>query len=297
MNKTLHRSTFALLLFWSCAAGAADRLKVYAVNYPLAYFAQRVGAEHIDVILPVPADIDPAFWKPGADDIVGLQQADLILLNGADYAKWLKHASLPHRKMVNTSAAFEQDLIAVAQTVTHRHGPGGEHSHAGTAFTTWLDLNQAVQQLAAVRVALADRLPELAETFSRNAEPLEQELLSLDGALIAAVNRNPDRRFVASHPVYQYLARRYNIKLESVMWEADILPDQAQWQALQRLLEAHPAQWMVWEAEPDERSVERLQALGLRSLVFDPCANIPDEGDFISVMKQNIMELEKAFGR
>ena len=34
---------------------------------------------------------------------------------------------------------------------------------------------------------------------------------------------------------------------------------------------------------------------GFDSLVFDPCGNAPDQGDFLSVMRQNIENLKLAF--
>ena len=40
--------------------------------------------------------------------------------------------------------------------------------------------------------------------------------------------------------------------------------------------------------------VQKLQALGVRSLVFDPCGNTPEQGDFLSVMQQNAARLEQA---
>lgn len=283
------------MLLTGFAAEAAERLSVYTVNYPLAYFAQRIGGEHIDVVFPVPADVDPAFWQPDVKDITGFQQADLILLNGAGYAKWIKHASLPRRNRVNTSASFEDEYISVTESITHQHGPGGEHSHAGTAFTTWLDFRQAIEQARTIKQALENKLPEHADTFGQNFMLLEKELDSLDTAMMTLVSKESDRLFIASHPVYQYLARRYNVNLESVMWEPDVIPDSAQWHSLQRKLDIHKAGWMIWEGKPDEQSVERLRGLGVDSLVFDPRANTPDQGDFISVMKNNIMELQKAF--
>ncbi|UCB56042.1 MAG: zinc ABC transporter substrate-binding protein [Thiotrichales bacterium] len=293
--KTLSRLSAMVLLVLVSVASAEDRLQVFAVNYPLAYFAQRIGAEHIDVHFPVPPDVDPAFWQPGADEIAAFQRADLILLNGADYAKWLKQASLPQRKLVNTSAAFQQDYISVEATLTHQHGPGGEHSHAGTAFTTWLDFTQAVKQAATIRAALEKKRPEHQPLFRQNFAVLEQELLALDQSMRAIVSTAPEKPFMASHPVYQYLARRYQIKLDSLMWEPDVIPEPGQWRALQQRLETNPVAWMIWEGQPNAESVKRLQAMGLNSLVFEPGANVPDDGDFISVMKNNIMELEQAY--
>jgi len=295
MNAKIWQRTVIILLAVSFTASADEKLSVYAVNYPLAYFAERIGGSSVNVVLPVPADIDPAFWEPDASVIAEFQQADLILLNGAGYAKWLKHASLPRRKLVNTSAAFQRDYISVEQTVTHQHGPGGDHSHAGTAFTTWLDFNQARMQAKAILSALEKQRPRHADIFIQNYTLLEKDLVSLDQTLTAIVAQDSNKPFIASHPVYQYLSRRYYINLKSVMWEPGIMPEQGQWDALQQLLDTHSAGWMIWEGQPDKQSVARLDELDINSLVFSPCANTPEEGDFISVMKNNIREIEKAF--
>lgn len=295
MNAKFWQIIVSILLVVSFTASADEKLSVYAVNYPLAYFAERIGGSSVNVVLPVPADIDPAFWEPDASVIAEFQQADLILLNGAGYAKWLKHASLPRRKLVNTSAAFQRDYISVEQTVTHQHGPGGDHSHAGTAFTTWLDFNQARMQAKAILSTLENQRPRHADTFIQNYTLLEKDLVSLDQALSAIVAQDSNKPFIASHPVYQYLARRYNINMKSVMWEPEIMPEQNQWDALQQLLATHDAKWMIWEGQPDKQSATRLEELDINSLVFSPCANTPEEGDFISVMKNNIREIEKAF--
>jgi zinc transport system substrate-binding protein len=133
---------------------------VYVVNYPLQYFTERIGAEHVQVVFPAPADADPAFWKPDAHIIAAFQAADLIIINGATYSKWLTTASLPKAKIVNTSEGFKANYIEIKDMVTHSHGPSGEHSHTGTAFTTWLDFRQAAQQAQAIMAALSQLLPE-----------------------------------------------------------------------------------------------------------------------------------------
>ena len=115
---------------------AADKLTIYTVNYPLAYFAERLAGDLAEVRFPAPPDVDPAFWKPGADVVAAYQRADLILLNGAGYAKWVDKASLPRSRLVDTSRAFADKYIQAPSAVTHSHGPGGEHAHSGTAFTT-----------------------------------------------------------------------------------------------------------------------------------------------------------------
>ena len=49
------------------AEETTDMLVVYAVNYPLAYFAERIGGDLVEVVFPAPVDEDPAFWNPSAE--------------------------------------------------------------------------------------------------------------------------------------------------------------------------------------------------------------------------------------
>lgn len=285
------------LLFAGVAslASAGESLSVYAVNYPLQYFAERIGGDYVSVAFPAPPAVDPADWTPDAATIAAYQNADLILLNGAGYAAWIDHASLPEARTVDTSAAFKPNYIAVEEVTTPSHGPGGEHSHSGTASTTWLDLFQATQQAQAIMQALAGKMPERKIDFEENFARLRRELMALDLDIQRLVASNPNQLFLASHPVYQYFARRYDLKIQSVLWEPEVLPSEAHWDRLAYQLEDFPAGWMLWEATPNPRSVSRLEALGVRSLVVDPCAHRPARGDFISVMKQNRDHLRAAF--
>ena len=276
---------------------AADqvRLTIYTVNYPLHYFAQRIAGERAEVLFPVPSDLDPAFRQPAAEIIAGYQQADLILLNGARYAKWLDSVTLPRRKLVDTSAAFRDRYIRLDDAVTHSHGPAGDHSHGGIAFTTWLDFNQAVEQARAISEALTRKRPEWKEEFMRNLGALETDLTELDKQIRAIVAARPNQPLMVSHPVYQYFQRHYGLDLKSVMWEADEYPSEALWSEFERGLKEHPAQWMIWEGEPKPESVERLRSMGVESIVFNPAGNQPDQGDFLSVMRQNVKNLQQAF--
>ena len=270
-------------------------LTVAAVNYPLAYFAERIGGGLVEVVYPIPPEVDPAFWNPSAEGIAAFQEADLVLLNGADYAKWVPKATLAAGRLVDTSAAFADRYIMVEGAVSHAHGPGGEHAHAGVAFTTWLDFQQAIQQAAAVGEALAAHRPQLSGQFRENYAALEADLLKLDARLAALVPEGNEQPVVASHPVFQYLARRYGLDLMAVTWEPEEVPGQAQWSELEEILSSHPARWMIWEGEPAPESRTRLEALGVRSLVFDPCMNRREHGDFLRVMQDNITSLEAVF--
>ncbi len=274
-------------------AATDGRLVVYVVNHPLEYFAERIGGDAVRVEFPAPQG-DPAYWSPEPETVIDYQAADLILLNGAGYAKWTGRASLPPSRTVDTSVAFADRLIAVGG-ITHAHGPEGAHEHGDMAFTTWLDLTLAIEQARAVFGAFTSARPGEAEGFQRRFAKLEHDLRVVDESLTAAVASDPNRPLLASHPVYQYLEFRYGLNLVSVHWEPGEEPDQLQWRQLQQTLEDHPAHWMFWEATPLEETRARLEALGVMVLVIDPGGNRASGGDFLAIMRANVDSLARAF--
>ncbi len=271
----------------------AGKPHIYAVNYPLAYFADRIGGKLIDVHFPE-INGDPAFWKPEAKDVRAFQGADLILINGATYANWTTKVSLPESRIVNTSASFRDRFIEVKEDLTHKHGQDGGHSHTGTAFTTWLDLKQAEQQAAAICDALVKLLPESERTIKKNFVSLQKDLKALDAELREISGKFAETPLVGSHPVYQYLARAYNLKIRSVHWEPDGMPDEAGWAELGAIRKEHPAKIMLWEGEPDKAIALKLMEQGMTSVVFDPCGNKSDKGDWLSVIQASISQLGRA---
>ncbi len=267
---------------------------IYASNYPLAYFAERISGKPERVIFPE-IDGDPAFWEPVLDDIITMQQADVILLNGATYEKWKTHVSLPRRKIVETADGFKDQFLGLEHAVNHSHGPSGDHSHVGTAFTTWMDFSLAVSQAEAVKNALVTIGIAPENELDKNYETLKQQLQAIDQELKKITEEYSEVPLVASHPVYQYFARRYNLNLQAVLWEPDIFPEEDKWNELKELVKRHPAKWMIWEGEPLPESVSKLKKMGIESIVFDPCGNRPDEGDFMLVMKDNVANLRNVF--
>ena len=270
----------------------ADRLVVYTVNYPLAYFAERIGGDLVDVVFPAPADVDPANWSPDADTIAAYQGADLILLNGADYAKWVQRATLPQSRLVDTGAAFADRLIELRGVTTHSHGPDGKHMHGGWAFTTWLDPELAILQAQAVARSFIELRPVHEAIFNERFTALSDELHGLDLRLAVASEVIGGEPLIFSHPVYQYLIRRYGLNAREVHWEPSETPDGHAWDHLEELLRSHPARWMLWENEPLPGTASGLEELGVVAPVFDPCGNWPEQGDFMTVMAANAAVLE-----
>ena len=281
----------------SVAPSSDAKKRVAVVNYPLDYFTRRIAGDHVDISFPVPPQEDPAFWKPSDQDVETLQRADLILLNGAEYEKWLPGAVLPLTKQVVTSQAFANAYVTNGEVVTHSHGPQGMHSHGQIDFNTWMDPKQAALQAQSIHDELVRLVPAASKDFDTNLDALRRDLDAIDAALLQAsapLGRSP---LLASHPVYQYAARRYGWNLRHVHWEPDEQPSEQEWRKFEELHRQHAARIMIWEADPLPAVAQRLRQMGIEPICFDTCANLPAHGDYLATMQSNAARLAMALRR
>ncbi len=276
-----------LALFAAGSVAAQDRTRVVTVNYPLQYFAERLLGDSADVIFPVPQDVDPSFWRPSIADISTIQSADLILLNGAGFATWVDRVSLPRSKVLNTTSAIEDQFIRT-ESITHSHGDGDEHSHEGLASYTWLDPMLAIAQAEAVGAAIGARGIAASEEVDLRLDALRSELNALDAEAQTALADLGDVQMIATHPRYQYFARRYGLSIVALQWEAGAMPTEAEIADLRALVEGSGAQVLIWEAEPPAAAFEITAGLGLQNVVFPTLAHQVEGRVFTEVFAEAI---------
>ncbi|MGI9289804.1 MAG: metal ABC transporter substrate-binding protein [Gammaproteobacteria bacterium] len=263
---------------------------IVTLNYPLFYFTEKLTNGLARVILPLPADIDPAQWNPGLDDILQMQKARLIILNGAGYSTWLDKVSLSPDRLVNSSLKSKEQWISLQGETTHSHGPQGEHSHRGYAFTTWMDISLAKQQVSTIARALVRLWPDQQQKIAQRELKLLGDLTSLDESYEIQARRLDGTFLIYSHPVYQYFERRYQLSGHSLHWEAGEMPADEQWQSLDKLLTGKTKVLFVWEDKPSAMIADRMHGIGLEYVVIRPAANVGNL-DWLSEQQSNLKRL------
>ena len=272
--------------------------------YPTAYFAQRISGTNLQVECPVPDDADPIFWQPDAATIGRFQQASMIIVNGAEYEKWVANAALPLTRVVDTARVFETDFIRFADT-THSHGSSGPHSHTGTDGHTWMDPVQATRQAEQIRIAITRRWPEYDAACTSGYQSLAADLATLDASLREMAPALKTAHLWASHPAYGYIARRYALTIQNVSLAPDATPDAQTWAQVEAackattLADAAP-RIMLFESEPLSEISKRLKSdWNITSVVFAPCETLSAQErsqglDYLKVMRANIERLRAA---
>lgn len=298
------KQIFALLLILltagSCGSGVkkeqsanelATQITLAVTNYPLFFFTQAIAGDKSELIFPVPGDTDPAYFEPGADVVSTYQSAEIIFINGAGYESWIDKVSLPQRKIVNTTSKVSDQYIR-ERGMSHSHGPDGEHDHAETAFTTWLDQSIALEQAKLIYETLKNAYPESSQIFDANFKALKEELTALDTQMEKAFSSWADASVSASHPVYQYLGAGYGLHIHSEHWEPGQKVDPDVVKAFIESLHKNDSQMMLWEGDPHPETRKLLEEADIKVVVFLPCGNKPGQGDYLTVMRQNLENLD-----
>ena len=119
---------------------------VYTTFHPTAWMAERIAGGAVPVICPLPTGEDAIFWKPSRDVLARYQGAQVVVVNGAEFEKWVAGASLPRSRTCDTVAGLDDQFITY-EGVTHSHGGSeGTHTHEGLDGHTWVDPEMAKVQ-------------------------------------------------------------------------------------------------------------------------------------------------------
>ena len=263
---------------------------IIASNFPLYFFAREIAGDSAEVIFPS-MEGDPVNWKPGSEVIARMQSADLVILNGAGYEAWLGWVSLPDDILLDTSAGISDRLIPLEGETIHQHGPAGEHSHQGFAFTIWLDPTLAMKQSSVIEQAISELVPENQQAHRARLAGLQARLAALDEELRIVFETVGDGAIVFSHPVYQYLAARYGLNGVSVHWEPGEDPGIKAWIDFREVLRSHAAELMIWEDEPGDVTADQLEQFGIQPIPFHTASNLPEGSDYFDVMNANVDRL------
>ncbi len=262
------------------------RLAVSTLSYPADWLVARLGGDRVATTCVLPAGEDAPFWSPPAEVIAGLANADLIVKSGAGYEKWTETASLPAEKVIDASHGLS--LIEI-DGVTHSHGPGGEHSHAGVDPHVWSDPLLYLQQAGAIHAALVAAHPDGSTTFDANLATLRAELEALDRELAEATAPAKAIALGANHPSFNYLARRYGLTIETFHLDPEAAPADAEVRKLEAWLAASGGNAvLIWESPPMD-VVRAALPTGVRQIVVDPLEQ-PRDGvyDYLGQARANV---------
>jgi zinc transport system substrate-binding protein len=274
--------------------------EVWTTFYPTTWITRQIAGSLVEVICPLPDDEDPIFWQPDAKTLQGYQAADLVIVNGAEFEKWVATASLSTARLIDTAKGFEADFVHFEGGAKHSHGPGAAHTHEGIDGHTWLDPILAIAQARAIHQGLVRILPARKADLDSGLAELIGRLEKLDLRLRALGPLPDGQHLYASHPAYNYLAKRYGWRVVNLDLDPSVMPSDEELAKIKALLAEKPGKFLLWESKPSVEIFNKIvRAVGLTSLTIEPCETQEDpldRHDYMLRWEANLMLLEAAFG-
>lgn len=299
MKKLVALAALPVLALTGCAAftddsspgnGPTDGVQVAAAFYPLAYVAERVGGDHVDVTNLTTPGGEPHDLEPSVTVTAEITEADLVL-----YEKGFQPA---------VDAAVDEtargDLLDAADVVdlTSFRDHGVDSDELDPHF--WLDPLLVADVAEAVADQLTDLDPDHAEDYSANAADLVSDLRELDRQYTGGLAGCTRTTVVVSHDAFGYL-QRYGLDMEAIVGlSPEAEPTPSDLARLQRLIHDDGVTTVFSETIVSAKAADSLaEATGAETAVLDPIEGLTDrtaDEDYLSLMRANLAALEKANG-
>ena len=158
-------------------------------------------------------------FDPTASDLLAINAADVIVMNGLGLEPWLERAIDALGEGAQGILVEAADAALAREGIVHGHGDedddgeegdhGDEEGHEDVDPHMWLDPTLAVRQVERIRDAFAAADAANADAYKQNADALIAELDALDEEFAEGLGDCRHEHFVASHAAYGYLAGRY----------------------------------------------------------------------------------------
>lgn len=183
------------------------RIKAVATTGMITDLVEILGGEHVVVHGLMGPGVDPHLYKATPRDVQALQKADLIFYNGLHLeAKMgeLFERMGETRTTVAVTRSIPESLLFSPEAFAGHPDPH-----------VWFDVSLWKYAAREVAHVLAEKYPELAQEFNRNAADYLTQLDALDAYVTQQAERvPPDQRIlITAHDAFNYWGHRYGFEV------------------------------------------------------------------------------------
>ena len=211
-----------LFTLGSCGVSAPDYDKPLVVTtiFPPYDFAREVAGNSVELSVLVTVT-DSHSFSPTAADMALIEECDLFIYSGGDGDRWAE--DFLHQ--IDTTNKIVINLMETCTLIESDHDHDHhdhDHAHESDIPTydehVWLDPNNAIESVKAIRDALIAIAPQMEATYQANATRYIEDLKALDASYHATVEKAKHHTIaVADQFPYRYLCEAYGIEAVSAI--------------------------------------------------------------------------------
>jgi zinc/manganese transport system substrate-binding protein len=149
----------------------------------------------------VPLMNDPHVYQLKPRDIILLQSADLIIMNGLGFEEWLER--------IISQPRYIHKFIKIGDMLPYRKNDTVNVYDPHL----WHDVLHAIEYVNHIEKALSELIPHYKHIFKENANVYRKKLIALHHYLLSVFNNIPsDKKFiVTTHDAFWYFGKRYGL--------------------------------------------------------------------------------------
>jgi zinc transport system substrate-binding protein len=293
--------------------------------YPLQFALERIVGD-LGVVTNIGEGVDPHDFRPATQDIVTLQRADLVVLQGADFEPWSdavvdqlaadkkpvllatadielragglhddgekhedEHEEEEHDDHDEHEDEHERD--AHEESDEHdEHAEEGHDDHGAFDPHTWLDPVLFAEMVTHMTEAIVTLDPENADIYNANAAALQAELVELDTIYAQTLAACELDEVITSHDAFGYVAARYGFDVHAIAGlSTQNSPSVTTLAELKEEAEEGIGAILLEENSIAAYGETLARETGLQTLSINPIAFIVPAGDsYLTLMQKNL---------
>ena len=286
----------------------SKKLNIVASFYPMYDFAKKVAGDNADVTCLVPAGTEPHDWEPSTKDMKTIQDADILVYNGAGREQDVRDGLGKESKLVAVEASQGIELRKLDhEDEDHDHESDTEkeheheHHHGDTDPHVWLSPVNAMAQMKNICDALSKADAAHKDVYEDNYKKAQANFETLDSEYHKQLDPLSNKTIVVSHEAFGYMCDAYGLKqmpIEGV--EADAEPDAQQMKEIADFVKENNVKTIFSEELVSPKVAQAIaDATGAKVRELNPLEGLTDEQlkageDYVSVMNNNLKELVDA---
>ncbi|MCK4884539.1 zinc ABC transporter substrate-binding protein [Candidatus Bathyarchaeota archaeon] len=274
-----------------------DKLKVVATFYPLAFFAQQIGGEQVTVKQLIPDNTEVHNWQPSFGDILALDEADVIIYNGASLDHWFEDDILPTIDSSNKIIIETTEGVNLLETEQEND----DHEHEGPYDPhTWISPFIAKQQAQNIYESLVQKDPNNLDYYTERWQNLKAQFEELDNNYLSGLSTKAKEEIFVTHSAFGYLTDRYGFEQHGVIGiSADEQPSASTYANLVEMMMEHET-YVVYvdpvyadeSAQTLRNELERLSGQDVQILKFYFMLGDMDGLDYFGQQEKNLENLK-----
>jgi zinc transport system substrate-binding protein len=296
------------IIFSGCSGASGEeepeeesKINIVTSIFPISEIAEKVGSEKVAVTNITPIGVGPHDYEPTPKEVILLNKADLVILNGAGMESWSEDI-VSNLKEKNIPVLILADHVSTL--IEHEEGNSEEnnHHHHGKYDPHFLiDPVIYMEEIDSVTNTIIGIDPENSDYYKENSKAYSEKILELHQTLSSELSNCRIRTIVTNHEAFNYFAKRYGLELIAIAGiSPDVEPSSKKLAELANLIEEKDVKYIFTETLVSPKFAQTLaEETGAKTLILNPMGGLTkdevEEGkDYIIVSRENLSNLKTA---